>query len=72
MLKWKFDIYYFQETKLENEIELMAKRLWDCKWLKCGYLEAQRACGAIVILWDSRVWRGGVCYQEDTFNILQV
>ncbi|KAG5609575.1 hypothetical protein H5410_020856 [Solanum commersonii] len=36
----------------------MAKQLWDCRWFKCGYLEAQGACGGIVILWDSRVWKG--------------
>ncbi|KAG5595414.1 hypothetical protein H5410_036646 [Solanum commersonii] len=28
------------------------------KWMKCGYMEAEGSKGGILIMWDSRNWRG--------------
>lgn len=58
MQRWKADGYYFQETKLEKDVELCAKQLWSCTWMRCGFLEAQGSSGDILIMWDSRNWAG--------------
>jgi len=58
MQKWKADVYCFQETKISKEVEAMAKQLWSCRWMKCGYLEAEGSCGGVLMMWDSRIWRG--------------
>ncbi|KAG5624619.1 hypothetical protein H5410_009837 [Solanum commersonii] len=56
MKKWKADVYCLQETKISKDLEAMAKQLWSCRWMKCGYLEAEGSCGGILLLWDSRIW----------------
>jgi len=58
MQKWKADVYCFQETKISKEVEAMAKQLWSCRWMKCGYLEAEGSCGGVLMMWDNRSWRG--------------
>ncbi|KAG5575495.1 hypothetical protein H5410_055629 [Solanum commersonii] len=58
MKKWKADAYCLQETKISKDLEAMAKQLWSCRWMKCGYLEAEGSCGGILLLWDSRIWSG--------------
>jgi len=58
MKKWKADVYCLQETKISKDLEAMAKQLWSCRWMKCGYLEAEGSCGGILLLWDSRIWSG--------------
>lgn len=44
MQKWTADVYCFQETKISKDVEVMAKQLWSCRWMKCGYLEAEGTC----------------------------
>jgi len=56
--KWKADIYCLQETKVHTGVEDLAKQLWSCRWMKCGYMEAEGSKGGILIMWDSRNWRG--------------
>jgi len=58
MQKWKADVYCFQETKISKEVEAMAKQLWSCRWMKCGYLKAEGSCGGVLMMWDNRIWRG--------------
>lgn len=45
MQKWKGDVYWFQETKISKDVEVMAKQLWSCQWMKCGYLEVEGTWG---------------------------
>ncbi|KAH0716800.1 hypothetical protein KY290_013061 [Solanum tuberosum] len=58
MRKWKANVYCFQETKISKEVEAMAKQLWSCRWMKCGYLKAEGSCGGVLMMWDNRSWRG--------------
>lgn len=54
--KWK-DVHCFQETKLNKDVEVLAKLLWPSRWKNCGYLEVGSS-GGIVIMWHSKVWMG--------------
>lgn len=56
--KWRADVYCLQETKINNNIEEIAKQLGSCRWMRCGYLEADGSKGGILIMWDSKVWSG--------------
>lgn len=58
--KWKADVYCLQETKLDEDVELYAKQLWECRWMRCGFREAEGSKGGIIMLWDSRVWTGNL------------
>lgn len=69
--KWRADVYCFQETKLEKDVEFFAKQLWGSKWMRCGYLEAEGSRGGIIMLWDSRLWTGVLIDKRNLFNHLQ-
>jgi len=56
--KWKADVYCFQETKVSKDVEGIAKQLWSCRWMRCGYIEANGSSGGILVMWDSRIWVG--------------
>lgn len=43
--KWKVDVVCLQETKLNKGIEEIAKQLWACRWMRCGYIEADVSKG---------------------------
>jgi len=60
LLKWKADVYCFQETKISREVESIAKQLWASRWMRCGYLEADGSKGGILIMWDCRIWKGSL------------
>lgn len=58
MQKWKADVYYFQETNINKEVEAMSKQLWFYRWMKCGYLKAESIFGGFLMIWDKKSWRG--------------
>lgn len=59
-------VYCFQETKLEGEVAEMVKQIWPNKRVRFGCLEVSGTRGGIIILWDSRVWKGEVVKLELT------
>ncbi|KAG5570567.1 hypothetical protein H5410_060333 [Solanum commersonii] len=67
-LKWRADVYCLQETKINKDVEGIAKQLWSSRWMKCGYSEADGSSGGILIMWDSRVWMGS-CVEEGKYSI---
>lgn len=56
LLKWKVEFYCFQETKVSKGVENIAKKLWPSRWMRYGYIEADRSRGGILIMWDCRIW----------------
>lgn len=36
----------------------MAFSIWPNRWMRCGFKDADGSKGGILLLWDSRVWRG--------------
>lgn len=58
ILKWKADIFCFQETKLEGDITCKVKKLWGNKGVKFAQLGASKIRGGILMMWDSKVWEG--------------
>ncbi|KAG5569758.1 hypothetical protein H5410_059524 [Solanum commersonii] len=57
-----------EETKINKDVEGIAKQLWSSRWMKCGYSEADGSSGGILIMWDSRVWMGS-CVEEGKYSI---
>lgn len=43
--KWKADVFCFQETKIEGDIEEIIKQLWGNRGVKYGQLEASGTRG---------------------------
>lgn len=39
-MKWRVDVYCFQETKVSKDAEVIAKQLWSGRWMRCEYIEA--------------------------------
>lgn len=58
--KWKADVFCFQETKIEGDIEEIIKQLWGNRGVKYGQLEASGTRGGILMMWDSKIWKGEV------------
>lgn len=58
--QWKADILCLQETKLQGDIQEAAKQIWGGRWAKYACLGASGIRGGIIMLWDSRVWKGEV------------
>nr|XP_009804761.1 PREDICTED: uncharacterized protein LOC104249929 [Nicotiana sylvestris] len=48
------------ETKLEGEIKELVNQTWGRRWVRFECLEASGTRGGILMLWDSRVWKGEV------------
>ena len=38
----------------------MIMQLWGRRWIKMACLEASGTRGGIMMLWDSRIWKGGI------------
>lgn len=57
---WKQITSAFQETKVEGEITDIIREAWGNRWINYAQLEASRTRGGIVIIWDKKVWEGGV------------
>lgn len=60
VIDWNADILCFQETKLEGEIKELVNQTWGRRWVRFECLEASGTRGGILMLWDSRVWKGEV------------
>lgn len=60
VVDWKADIICLQETKLEGDISETVKQIWGGIWIKHAQLEASGTRGGILLLWDSRVWKGKI------------
>ncbi|KAF3652347.1 hypothetical protein FXO37_17559 [Capsicum annuum] len=60
ILGWKANIVCLQETKLEGDCRDLIKHIGGGKWTRFACLEASGARGGIIMLWDSRVWKGEV------------
>nr|XP_009596491.1 uncharacterized protein LOC104092571 [Nicotiana tomentosiformis]XP_016432332.1 PREDICTED: uncharacterized protein LOC107758988 [Nicotiana tabacum] len=60
ILNWKADVFCFQESKIEGDIEGIIKEIWGVRGIKYGQLEASGTKGGILMLWDSKVWKGEV------------
>ncbi|WMV34480.1 hypothetical protein MTR67_027865 [Solanum verrucosum] len=58
---WKADVFCFQETKLQGDINNLVRDLWANRWVKHAQLEASGTRGGVILMWDSRVWEGEVC-----------
>ncbi|KAG5596280.1 hypothetical protein H5410_037512 [Solanum commersonii] len=68
LLKWRADVYCFQETKISKDVDRIAKQLWASRWMRCGYIEADGSSGGVLIMWDSRIWVGS-SVEEGKFSI---
>lgn len=55
LLKWRDDYYCFQETKINKDVDKIAKQLCASRWMRCGYIKADGS-GGILIMWDLRIW----------------
>nr|XP_009770786.1 PREDICTED: uncharacterized protein LOC104221413 [Nicotiana sylvestris] len=53
-------IYCLQESKLEGDVQSFVKQIWGFRWVIFGCLEASGSRGGILVLWDSRSWKGEV------------
>ncbi|KAG5593808.1 hypothetical protein H5410_035040, partial [Solanum commersonii] len=60
ILNWNADIVYLHESKLDGGVKDMIKELWGGRWVKYVCLQASGTRGGILMLWDSRSWRGEV------------
>lgn len=49
-----------QEIKLEGENGETIKQVWSNRGVKYGQLEASGTRGGILMLWDSKIWKGEV------------
>ncbi|KAF3633981.1 putative peptidyl-prolyl cis-trans isomerase CYP20-2, chloroplastic-like [Capsicum annuum] len=65
------DVYCVQETKVNNDMEGIAKQLWSCRWMWCYYIEADGSSGGILIMWDCRIWVGNVVATSQYFESVQ-
>lgn len=36
----------------------MAFNLWSSRWIRYGYKEADGSKGGLLLMWDTRVWKG--------------
>ncbi|KAG5585521.1 hypothetical protein H5410_045955 [Solanum commersonii] len=57
-----------EETKINKNVEGIAKQLRSSRWMKCGYSEADGSSGGILIIWNSRVWMGSYV-EEGKYSI---
>ncbi|WMV13881.1 hypothetical protein MTR67_007266 [Solanum verrucosum] len=57
---WKADIICLQETKLQGDLPGLVMQIWGGRWIKMACLEASGTRGGIMMLWDSRIWKGEV------------
>jgi len=57
---WKADIICLQETKLQGDLTGLVMQIWGGRWIKMACLEASGTRGGIMMLWDSRIWKGEV------------
>ncbi|KAF3645351.1 hypothetical protein FXO38_19673 [Capsicum annuum] len=57
---WKANLVCLQETKSEGDCRDLIKHIGGGKWTRFACLEASGARGGIIMLWDSRVWKGQV------------
>uniref|UniRef100_A0A0V0H0F2 Putative ovule protein n=1 Tax=Solanum chacoense TaxID=4108 RepID=A0A0V0H0F2_SOLCH len=55
--RWKAHVM-FPRNQIGKDVESCAKQLWTCRWMRCGFLEAQGSCGGTLIVGDSRNWDG--------------
>ncbi|KAF3639050.1 Ras-related protein RABC2a [Capsicum annuum] len=50
---------FFRDVRCRNLDSSLVSRGGNVKlWMKYGFLEPEGSCGGILILWDSRVWKG--------------
>ncbi|KAG5595642.1 hypothetical protein H5410_036874 [Solanum commersonii] len=49
-----------KETKLQGDIQEIGKQIWGERWVMYACLEASGTREGIIMLWDSRVWKGEV------------
>jgi len=66
--KWKADVICLQETKVNKGVERVAFQLWPSRWMRCGFMVADGSKGGILLMWDSRVWKGSKV-EEGNFSI---
>lgn len=57
---WKADVICVQETKLERDLMGLVRQIKGGRWIKMACLEASGTRGGIMMLWDSRIWKGEV------------
>lgn len=60
IFNWNADIVCLQESKLEGEVKDMIKELWGGRWVKYACLQASGTRGGILMIWDSRLWKGEI------------
>ena len=53
-------LFCLQETYLEGNSFEEVKQIWGGRWVKFACLEASGTRGGILLLWDSRTWRGEI------------
>ncbi|KAF3682901.1 hypothetical protein FXO37_02115 [Capsicum annuum] len=58
------DVYCFQETKINKNVEGVARMLWPSTWMKCQFMKTEGSrglgFGGVLIMWDSRTWEGAL------------
>ncbi|KAG5617979.1 hypothetical protein H5410_017803 [Solanum commersonii] len=58
--QWEADVLVLVETKLEGSVDNILQSIWSNRWMRVLMKEAQGSSGGLLILWDRRIWRGGV------------
>lgn len=69
---WKADVYCLQETKVNKDVEGIAKQFWVYRWMRCGYIEADRSSGGILIMGDCRMWVGSLMETRSILYYIQI
>ncbi|KAH0689225.1 hypothetical protein KY289_016583 [Solanum tuberosum] len=60
LLDWKADFVCLQETKLEGDCQDHINQIRGGRWTRFATLEANGTRRGIIMMWDSRVWKGEV------------
>ena len=60
VIEWNVDIICLQETKLEGNLYEEVKQIWGGRWVRFACLEASGTRGGILLLRDSKAWKGEI------------
>lgn len=50
--RWKPDMLYLQESKVESCDRVFIKRIWNCKEVGWDFISAKGAAGGVVLMWN--------------------
>lgn len=47
LCRWRVDICLFQQTKINKDVDKIAKQLWTSRLMRFGYIEADGSSGGL-------------------------